>query len=200
MTQLARICLLGLLLSMLLACTTAAQKPQTTELPQNAPDPDAVKLAALGEQALRLAQEHAKDALLRQIFADSDLAKTTFHFTDQAATNVIQVIVPAPDTPSDQWLVEPNVLSPLAGHAEPGINLQRLKIGPKRVAQAITAHWPGCVVRGMTLYREDDRLTWTAFCNTPAGVVSGNMDNQTGVFRPSDAPPASIPITATPPP
>jgi hypothetical protein len=73
-----------------------------------------------------------------------------------------------------------------------------MKIGPSRMAQAITRHWPGCVLRTMVLYPQDGRLVWTAFCSTPEGVVSGDMDNESGTFRPSQAPPASMPPTATP--
>jgi hypothetical protein len=83
---------------------------------------------------------------------------------------------------------------------QPGMDLPSLRIGPKRVAQAIANYWTGCSGRGLTLYHEKDKLIWLAFCNTPEGVVSGSMESETGVFQPSSASPASIPTVATPAP
>ena len=45
--------------------------------------------------------------------------------------------------------------------------------------------------------RDEGSLQWVGFCNTPQGVVSGAMDNDSGVFRPSQAPPARPPAVAT---
>jgi hypothetical protein len=133
---------------------------------------------------------------LRQV--DTDLNITDFQFVDKALTKVITVVVPNPKAPADKWHTTINSVSPLLSNAEPALDLHNLRTGPERVAHAISAHWPGCTLRGILLYREDDRLTWLAFCNTPEGVVSGSMDGKTGIFAPSEAPPAPIPATAMP--
>jgi hypothetical protein len=160
------------------------------------PDADAMRLITLGDQARQIAQKEASDILLSQV--DTDLNITDFQFVDKALTKAITVVVPHPDAPAETWHVTVTTVSPLLSYAEPPLDLQNLRTGPERVAQAIMAQWPGCTLRGITLYSEQDRLTWLAFCNTPAGVASGNMDDQTGIFRPSAAPPAPLPSTATP--
>jgi hypothetical protein len=196
MTFRYRITLLCLFSVTLTACGGAVVSTKDSAPSNSVPDSDAIALIAMSEQALKIAQEESYDVVLRQV--DTDLNMTNFRFVDGALTQEIMVVVPASDAPIDQWRAEVNTISPLLSSAEPAINLQELKVGPGRVAQAIKAHWHNCTVRGITLYRENDQLTWTAFCNTPEGVVSGNLDNQTGAFQPSEAPPASIAITATP--
>lgn len=189
----ARLLLTGMLLTMV-ACTNVADPTDAALHP--AADADVTALIRLGEQALAMAQIDLPGAILRQV--DTDLTQTVFHFTDGAATAVTEIVVPTPEAPLDQWLVKRDLISPLVGHSKPNLNLQSVQVGPQQVAEAITAHWPGCTVRAITLYPDHERLTWTAFCNTPAGVVSGNMDAQLGVFEPSAAPPVSLPPTATP--
>lgn len=169
---------------------------QISKLYGDTPDPDAVKLIAMSEQARQIALPESADIVLRQV--DTDLNTTDFQFVDGALSKVITVIVPDAGAPVDQWDTTVNSVSPLLSHAEPALNLQNLRNGPRRVAQAITAHWPGCSLRGIMLYRENDQLTWLAFCNTFAGVVSGSMVDRLGVFQPSKAPPALLPVTATP--
>jgi hypothetical protein len=160
------------------------------------PDPDAVKLMAMSEQARQIALQESADIVLRQV--DTDLNTTYFQFVDRALSRVITVIVPDAGAPVDQWDTTVNSFSPLLGHAEPAIDLQNLRNGPRRVAEAIKAHWPGCTVRGIILYRENGQLTWQAFCKTSAGVVSGSLVDRVGIFQPSEAPPAPLPVTATP--
>jgi len=189
------LCLLWLALT---ACTNVVTSTKGPIRADSTPDADAVELVAMGEQALQIAQKEAAVVVLRQV--DTDLSLTDFRFVDGALTKEIMVVVPAPGTPADQWYTVDNSVSPLLSPSGSDLNLQNLKAGPNRVAQAITAHWPGCAVHGMTLYRENNQLTWTAFCNTSEGSVSGDMDAQTGLFQPSDAPPASLPVTATPAP
>jgi hypothetical protein len=162
------------------------------------PDADVMRLIAMSEQARRIAQTETSNPVLRQV--DTNLSVTDFQFVDRALTKVITIVVPQPEAPADTWRVTSNTVSPLLSYAEPVLDLQNLRTDPKRVAQAIRAHWPGCTLRGITLYRENDRLTWTAICNTPEGVASGNMDDRTGIFQPSAAPPAPFPSTATPSP
>ncbi len=187
------LCLLSVIVS---ACANAVTSTEVSTLANGTSDSSVDKLIAMSEQATKIALKESSDVVLRQV--DTDFNITDFRFVDGALTKEIMVVVPVPDAPTDQWRTEVNSISPLLGSAEPAIDLQSLRVGPDRVAQAIKAHWHNCAVRAITLYRENDKLTWTAFCNTPEGVVSGNMENQTGAFQPSDAPPASIPVTATP--
>jgi hypothetical protein len=184
---------------LLLALTGCANVITTTKGPtlsDSTPDSDAVKLITMSAQALQIAQKESLDVVLRQV--DSDLRITDFRFVDKKLTREIMVVVPEPNAPTETWHTEVNSVSPLLAQVEPSLDLQSLKVGPNRVAQAITAYWPGCVIRGMNLYRENDKLTWVAFCNTSKGMVSGTMDNQTGIFKPSDSLPATVPVTATP--
>lgn len=182
----------------LVACANSPTPVVSTPTLGPNPDMDAMALAVLSEQALQVAQAELPDAVLRQV--DSDLTKAVFHFTDSAATEVTQITVPTLTAPPEAWVVQLHLISPLVGQAEPSMDLQRLKVGPQRVAQALTAHWPGCEVRGMMLYPAEGQLTWTAFCNTAEGVVSGSMSAETGVFEASLAPPVMAPPTATPQP
>ncbi len=161
------------------------------------PDKDAINIIAMGNQARQIAQK-SQGEILRQI--DTDLTTTDFRFVDRALSKEIMILVPGTNVAPDKWLTTVNTVTPLLTYTQPSMDLHTLRIGPKRVAQAIANHWTGCHVRGLTLYLDKDKLTWLAFCNTPGGLVSGSMDNQTGVFQPSSAPPASIPAVATPAP
>ncbi len=194
--QLARLLALVLVLLASSACVSKPEFAQASPGTTITPDSAAVTLAAMGEQALKLVQKETPSAVLRQV--DTDLNQTDFRFTDDPATKEIIVLVPAAGVPPDKWVVEQNDVSPLVGNTEPGLDLRQLRVGPGQVAQAISAHWPGCALRGMTLYNENNRPTWVAFCNVAEGVVSGIMDGKTGVFEPSAAPPARLPVTATP--
>ena len=194
MNGLIRLLVLSSVLLVSGACVGEAKSAR--QMPVSAPDPDAVKLVAMSEQAMQLVREKTPDAVLHQI--DTDLQTTIFRFTDRASTQEISVLVPAAGVPPGQWGVEVNSRTPLVGNTSPGLALQRLRAGPLRVAQAIFDHWPGCTIRGLTLYLENNKLTWVAFCNTPEGVASGSVDVETGTFQPSEAPPAPLPVTATP--
>ena len=183
---------------LLLASTACAITPVTadhTAQSISTPDSEAVKLIAMGDQAMQIAQK-SQGVELRQV--DTDLTITDFRFVDAALTREITIVVPEQDAPTQKWVTTVNTVSPLLSFAQPAMDLHSLRLGPSRVAQAITNHWPGCSLRGITLYLEQGRLTWLAFCNTPEGVVSGSMDDETGVFQPSSASPASIPAIATP--
>lgn len=190
MNLLAHLFALCLVLLMLIACTSA--QPLVT------PDPDALRLITMSEQARQIAKKELPDAVLRQITTDTDLNKPTFWFTDSAATKEIHITASAPNVPPEQWLTQ--VISPsyFRGWSAPDINLQVLRVGPSRVAQAISTHWAGCKVRFLLLGQEEGDVVWIAFCDTPQGLVSGKVDIRTGVFQPSNAPPARMPITATP--
>ncbi len=169
---------------------------QVFPLPERTSDLEALKLVALGEQALQIARQEAPNLVLRQV--DTDLSVTDFQFVDRSLTQVITVIVPQPDAPADTWYTTVSTISPLLSRSEPALDLHNLRTGPTRVAQAITTHWPGCTLRGIMLYHEQGQLTWLAFCNTPEGVVSGSLQDRSGVFQPSEAPPAPLPAIATP--
>ncbi len=184
---------------LILACTGCAQpaaSAQVTHPSETAPDADALSLLDLSAQALLIAQKTAADVSLRQV--DTNLFTTDFRYTDGRLTEEIMVAIPGKDAPISQWYTVTNTVSPLLTGAEPGLDLHDLKVGPLRVALAVTARWPGCALRTMTLYLENGALTWVAFCNTPGGVVSALMDARTGQFRPSDGQPGSSPVTATP--
>ncbi len=182
----------------LAACAISETALQATSPFGTVADADATRLAALGEQVVPLARREANsDVILRQV--DTDLNQTTFRFTNSGATKEIDVWIPAPDAAVDQWKIDTATVTPLVGFIAPSLDLHTLRAGPQRVAQAITTHWPGCSLHGLTLYLNDNRqLIWTAFCNTPQGRATGDMDNVTGVFQPSVFPPAPLPVTATP--
>ena len=145
---------------------------------------------------MQLAQKEAPDAVIVEIVTDFNT--TTVLFTDAAATKEVSVYVPGIGAPPAQWKVSINLDSLFLGRPEPGIQLSVLKVGPQRVAQAITQHWPGCKLSHVILYLEGNNLVWLAFCDTAEGLAAGSMDNQTGVFQPSDVAPAPRPVTATP--
>ncbi|MGE5224545.1 MAG: hypothetical protein ACM3PY_19090 [Omnitrophica WOR_2 bacterium] len=190
-----RLYIFCLLLLILTACVTAPVSANNSTQAISAHDADAVKLIDMGEQAIQIAQK-SQGVILRQV--DTDLITIDYRFVDRAMTKEIIIFAPGLDASPEKWTIKVNTVSPLLTYTQPAINLQNLRLGPNRVAQAITDHWPGCSVRGMNLYLEKDKLTWLAFCNTPEGVVSGSMDNETEVFQPSNAPPASVPAIATP--
>jgi hypothetical protein len=120
-------------------------------------DLEALKLAAMGEQARQIAQKEEPELVLRQV--DTDLNTTDFQFVDKTLTRVVTVIVPGPDAPVDQWYTTVDSVLPLLSHAEPDLDLRNLRAGPTRVAQAMRAHWPGGTLRGVMLYREKGQLT-----------------------------------------
>jgi len=180
----------------LISCENAVTPAKDSTLSDSIPNSSALKLIAMSEQAMQIAQKESSDVVLRQV--ETDLSITAFRFVDSALTKEIVVVVPEPNAPTEKWSTVVNRVSPLLMYHESGLNLQSLIVSPTRVAQAITAYWPGCTVREISLAAKNNKLTWVAFCNTPEGVASGNMDNQTGVFQPSDAPPAPLALTATP--
>src|SRR5512140_1905752 len=196
MNALTRLLALALVVLVSSACANKPESAQTSPVSTFTPDADAVKLVTLGEQAMQRVRKETPDVVLHQI--DTDLNKTYFRFTDEAATKEISVLVSAADVPPEQWIIEVNPHTPLIGNTDPGLNLRKLRVGPHRVIQAISAQWLGCTIRSLTLYSEKGNLTWLSDCNTSAGVVAGTMDGETGIFRPSDALPALLPVTATP--
>ena len=198
MSLLSCLSILGLLLMVLTSCENTVTLAKDSKLSDSLPDPSALKLIAMSERVMKVAQKESSDVVLRQV--ETDLSITAFRFVDSALTREIVVIVPEPDAPMERWSTVVSTVSPLLLSRGSGLDLQSLLVGPTRVAQAMTAYWSGCTVRGLSLVAQNNKLTWIAFCNTPAGVVSGSMDNQTGVFQPSEAPPALLASTATPAP
>ena len=73
--------------------------------------------------------------------------------------------------------------------------LHGLKIGPSSVVDTATKYWEGCSVTGLGLSGKGNKLVWHVFCRLPQGVVSGVVDGRTGVFTPSNVPPARLPPT-----
>lgn len=195
MKKLLQLLVLSWLVLAATACTTAASYFQATKPIQSTPDQDVGKMVDLSKQAAQRAGEKTSGAILHQV--DTDTKTFTFRFTDKEATKEISVFIPDAGIPPEQWTIDVNARTPLVGNTTPELNLGKLKVGYNRVAQAMFAHWQGCSIRALTLYSENERLTWTAFCNTPRGVVTGDMDGESGVFTPSDAPPAPVPVTAT---
>lgn len=189
-----RLNIIYLLLLALSACGAPPVSANNSTNSISTPDTDAVKLLAMEEQAIQIAQK-SQGEILRQV--DTDLTTIDFRFVDRALSKEIIILVPEPNASTEKWVTTVNTVSPLLTYTQPALDLHSLRIGPNRVAQALTNHWPGCRVRGLYLYLEKDKLTWLAFCNTPEGVVSGSMENETGLFQPSNAPPASVPAIAT---
>ncbi len=195
MSLMVRLILFFMLALALTACTTPPVSANSAKNTVSPSDQDAITLIALEEQARQMAQK-SQGEVLRQV--DTDLTTFDFQFVDYALTREITIFIPELNAPTEKWSTTVNLVSPLLSSAQPDMDLSGLKIGPNRVAQAITSHWAGCGVRGIILYPEKGKLTWLAFCNTPEGVVSGTIENETAVFQPSTAPPASIPAIATP--
>lgn len=195
----------GLLLA-LAACDSGAASPTANPTSTPGPQPSAdegarreiTHLADLAEQARGRASETAPNAALRQIDVGA-AGDRAFRFTDIAATEEITVIVPEPGIFPDRWDVRRGI-SPLVGSSGPGLDLAALRVSPSEVARSAQAYWPGCTAPTMTLYGQGSDLSWIVFCEVPAGVASGTVDNSTGLFQPSPAPPARRPPTATPQP
>lgn len=173
----------------------------SSEVAARSPGPDATSLARLGEQAKQLAREMAAEPALRQVDVDPVSGRTSFYFTDAPATVEINVLLPSPSAPADQWqrLQPPAAASKFVGHARPGLDLQVLRVDPTDALRPLAAHWTGCAPRSLTLYGERDALTWYAACTLTDGRVAvGTVDGRTGTFQPSPAPPAPPPPTAAP--
>ncbi len=196
MKELLHLLVLSWLLFVITACTTITSQLQASKPITSTPNQDLVKLVETSVQAAQIARKQTSDPILHQI--DTNLKTITFRYTDKGATKEISVFIPASGIPPEQWTTEVNERTPLVGNITPGLNLGRLKVSPNNVAQMVVGHWPRCTLRGLNLYSENNHLIWVAFCNTGEGVVTGTMDGESGVFTPSDAPPASMPVTATP--
>ncbi len=194
MSLLFRFIIISLAVLALTSCADAPALAKASISAAGIPDPDAIHLIALEKQARQVAQK-SQGEILRQV--DSDMLTIDFRFVDRALAREVTIVITGQNAPVDQWNTVVNTVSPLLSFPSPDLNLHGLKIGPGRVTQAAANHWTGCSVRLMTLYLENNELTWLVFCNTPGGVVSGSMDNETGAFQPSNAPPARIPGIAT---
>ncbi len=186
----------GFMLLIILACTGLLP---SLIVPAVIPaDADAVTLAAMGNQALQRASRIASRPTLRQVDVDPKTGHSIFLFTDTAATVEIDVEIPTPNSPTDQWEVSLVSSSKLVGIREPAINLAALKVGPAAAARAIGNYWHGCTARAVTLIGSGDEIEWVAFCDLPDGrMVQGTIDNRSRAFRPS-GPPAYVPPTAIP--
>jgi hypothetical protein len=165
------------------ACrAAAAQAPAHPRAPAY-PD-DLTHFAAMAASARERARATSPDPVLRQVDVDVAGDRRVFRFVDRAATQEIAV--------SDDE-VHVTRVSKLVGTVRPGLDVSALRIGPKGAVAATSAHWEGCAPM-LTLF---DRR-WYVFCQTTRGVVTATIDAVSGEFRPSDAPPALPPPTATP--
>jgi hypothetical protein len=196
MKELLYLLVLSWFLIVITACTTVPSQLLAPQPITSTPDQDILTLVKTSVQAAQIAKKQTPGPILHQI--DTDLKTMTFRFTDKGATREITVFIPAIGIPPEQWTTEVNERTPLVGNTTPGLNLDRLRFGPTYVAQMVFRHWQGCTLRSLTLYSENDHLTWVAFCNTAEGVITGTLNGESGVFTPSDAPPAPLPVTATP--
>ena len=158
------------------------------------PDEDAIAMAVLADKVVVRACETFADAVLEQVGVNTNDGRRVFRFTDEAATQVISITVASDSSAADQWQIHVGV-SPLTGHPRPGMILHDLKIGPSSVVETATKYWEGCSVTGLGLSGEGSELFWHMFCGLPQGVFSGVVDGRTGVFTPSNAPPARMPPT-----
>lgn len=192
-----RFFLVSLINLVLAACAALKTPAEVSKTPKNSPDPDIPGLVTLSQKALQVAQKTAPDAMLRQV--DTNQVWYSFRFSNAANNLEIDINVPAPDALPAGWAVQTNDVSPLLGQAKPRLlDLSALRAGPQRLAQALLTQWPGCSIRSLTLYNEEGQLAWVGFCDTPAGLASGDMDTLTGKFQPSGSLPARPPLTATP--
>lgn len=163
------------------------------------PLPNAAMLAADGGQASRLTRAAVGDAVLRQVDVNPNSGRMTFRFVGGATPQEVDVVVPSPMAPSNQWQVAQSPPSPLTLEARPGMDLSVLRVAPDQAVRAMTARWPDCAPRSLTLTGEREALTWYAFCGLSDGRVgSGTVDGRTGAFEPSATPPALPPPTAAP--
>ncbi len=171
----------------------------TTLAARSAPDSDATLLAALSQQAYQRAAQIASGPVLGQIDIVPQTKQIIFAFRDAAATFEVDVIVPAPDSPPSRWQTRTQTVTPLLDSRQPPMNLNALKVGPSALSRDLVNQWPGCEVRSLILFGSGDNLQWTGFCSLPDGrLANGSVDNETGTFHPSPAPPAYPPPTAKP--
>ncbi len=172
----------------------ADNKTETTGAAIIQSDADAIALAVLADKVVIRARETTADAVLKQVGVNTKDGRQIFRFTDEAATQVISITVASASSAPDQWQVHIGV-SPLTGHPRPGMLLHGLKIGPSSAVETAAKYWGGCSVTGLGLSGEGSELDWQVFCGLPRGVDSGVVDGRTGVFTPSNAPPAQLPST-----
>ena len=189
--------LVPILAPLLAACSALRPSANVPTLAEISPDPDVSVLASMGRAALQIAQKMSPDAILLQV--DTNLVWSVFRFSNAANNVEIDINAPAPDTSSSAWTVQTSTLSPLLGQPHPrSLDLAAVRAGPQRLSRWLSIEWPGCALRALTLYQEENQLVWVGFCDTASGEVSGYMDALTGYFHPAGGSPALRPPTATP--
>ncbi|MCH7739445.1 MAG: hypothetical protein IIC93_04775 [Chloroflexi bacterium] len=176
---------------MLLAATTVACSGNADRA-----DEDAVRLAGMVDQAITLASESIENPVLRQVAFGSLDGAHIFYFTDPAASVGVEVIAETPSLPASEWQVRDSEF--VRHRPEAGLDVGSVRVGARAVFDTASDQWPGCELRGMTLVAGDEGTTWRVSCNLPEGVVSGTVDPVTGLLTNSSAPPARVPVTATP--
>ena len=176
---------------MLLAAITAACSGNADRA-----DDDAVRLAGMVDQAITLASESIENPVLRQVAFGSLDGAHIFYFTDPAASVGVEVIAETPSLPASEWQVRDSEF--VRHRPEAGLDIGSVRVGARAVFDTASDQWPGGELRGMTLVAGDEGTTWRVSCNLPEGVVSGTVDPVTGLLTNSSAPPARVPVTATP--
>lgn len=180
--------------------TGSATAPVARRLPAG---PGVPALVALSRQARARAQTIAADAELHQIDINLANQEHIFRFTDTAATQEIDITMPNPTVPPDQWRVVGGYRSQLTGPVRlPALDVQSLRIGPQAAAQALLAFAPNSRVRILTPWRRPPGtgLVWYVSGDVPGGPIRVIISNDTGATKQDG--PAGIPIprpaTATP--
>ena len=158
------------------------------------PDPDALNLRDMAAQAL--AESGIDEPAMRQISVNPSTGVHAFIVTDQDATVSVQLWADGPDQPPNDWRRVP--MEFVRHQADVFLDVELIKVGAPTAMDAAIEHWRGCVPRSQTVFGSAEGDTrWVLFCDIPEGTVSGWVDVQTGEFKPSQAPPAIRPVTAT---
>ncbi len=159
---------------------------------------DIAELGRLASMAMEVAGEHMVDPVLRQVDVGGSSGIQSFRFTNASATNAMTINFPDRTIGDPMPEVVNEELSPLLGHSSQGISVKALKIGPEEASAVVLGQWPHCKGPHLSLTGEGGNLTWLAFCETEAGLLSATVDVEQGEFRPRWNGPAPIPPTALP--
>ncbi len=157
-----------------------------------------IELIATGEEALERARQHIPTAVLRQVDFGSEPGMLIFRYTDATATRTLTITFTALRSANEQWQAIEEGLTPFTGHTHPGMEIGALRTSPAAVRQAAIDNWPVCGPTGFTLGGPGSDLKWHVACVIEAGSVSSTLDDSTGIFTPSPAPPVRPATTAFP--
>ena len=164
------------------------------------PDPDAIVLVDLGQEALERIRGVSASAVLRQVNVIAEGGPFELQFTDAQAIREISITIPTADADRGTWTVRLPSDSKLTSHPSPGMELGSLRVGPAAAAAAAARRWDECEIRGRSLTGEGSYLVWHVFCSLAVGMVSVTVDGRTGELVPSEVPPEVVPPAAPPKP